>query len=357
MNNNIFTLKALTLSSDKVNALSAMNSELLADQSEVWQRWLHLVYSWSVKQIKSNVAQNTNEVLRVKNADYSFDASTFQDRETILNMRRDSIDYTFFRKENINIQDFIQSILSSAESDVKLSEDIQIGSSTFLIGNAFTRQSLLYKLRKHPLLQAFTFEGINIENNLKQGAAIKVGWSSLINKDLLQREAFKNTWLSLVKDDDVIFWSEWVNAKEIKNATVYVDFSKKVVLDEVLHTWYQDYPILLSRDDGLADDIIHLHGTAKDALHDKHISSGYVDMDDWDSTVSRSSYDYENNVIPFPVEKRKLIDNLDMDSLDKDSESFMTRIGSKIRKYSERVFKGLSHTFSSVISKFKSQPK
>jgi hypothetical protein len=35
MNNNIFTLKALTLSSDKVNALSAMNSELLADQSEV----------------------------------------------------------------------------------------------------------------------------------------------------------------------------------------------------------------------------------------------------------------------------------------------------------------------------------
>ena len=121
--------------------------------------------------------------MRVKNADYIFDTSTFQNRETILNMRRDSIEYTFFRKENINIQDFIQSILSSAESDIKLSEDIQIGSSTFLIGNAFTRQSLLYKLRKHPLLQAFTFEGINIENNLKQGAAIKVGWSSLILQD------------------------------------------------------------------------------------------------------------------------------------------------------------------------------
>lgn len=98
-------------------------------------------------------------------------------------MRRDFIDYTFFRKENIHIQDFIQSVLSSAENDIKMSEDIQVGGSTFLIGNPFTRQSLLYKLRRHPSLQSFAFEGVNIENNVKQGAAIKVTWPSLIGND------------------------------------------------------------------------------------------------------------------------------------------------------------------------------
>lgn len=38
MNGNIFTLKGLTSSEEEFDALSVMNSELLADQAEVWQR-------------------------------------------------------------------------------------------------------------------------------------------------------------------------------------------------------------------------------------------------------------------------------------------------------------------------------
>ena len=79
-------------------------------------------------------------MLRVKNANYIVDTALFQSREDILDMRRDFVDYAFFRKENIDMQDFIQSVLSSTENNIKMSEDIQVGSSTFLIGNAFIRQ-------------------------------------------------------------------------------------------------------------------------------------------------------------------------------------------------------------------------
>lgn len=79
-------------------------------------------------------------MLRVKNADYVVDTALFQSREDILDMRRDFVDYTFFRKSNIDLRDFINSLMHAAEIDIKVSEDIQVGSLTFLVGNPFIRQ-------------------------------------------------------------------------------------------------------------------------------------------------------------------------------------------------------------------------
>lgn len=114
------------------------------------------------------------------------------------------------------------------------------------------------------------------------------------------------------------------------------------------HVLYEDYPILLSHDDSLSNDITHLHRAAETALYNKRISSGYVDMvdiDDSSNTVLAPSFDNSNNIIPFPVKKEESIDSPDTT----DSASFANRIGSKIRKYSEKFFKGVSSTFSSIV--------
>ncbi len=365
MNGNIFTLKGLTSSEEEFDALSVMNWELLADRVEVWQRWPRLVYSWVVQQLKNNVGQNISEVLRVKNADYIFDVAAFQSREDILDMRRDFVDYTFFRKSNIDLRDFIDSLMHAAEIDIKVSEDIQVGSLTFLVGNPFIRQWLLYKLRKHPLLQHFTFEGVNVEGDLKNGAAIMVDWSSLITRNAPQRDASKAVWLATVNDNDIKLWSWLLDDGGVKNTTIYTDFVKKAVLDESVHIQYQDYPILSSTDDTLRDQLTDLYTAAEDALHMKSISKGHIDFNIFHPILSHQN----NNVLHFPVNKKNSVIHESNESIWIDTsrswwqkyiskeKSFVARLGSKVKQYSWRMFDGLSHALSSFFTKFKSKTK